>query len=130
MAKCEKQIDSYIGDLLSGKARKTGKNSYLLGIAQRAPYRLFQKSRSSKVGVDKNLCIKCGQCAKYCPSHNINIIEFPEFLGQCSQCMRCYSYCPVSAVTFGGKPRNTAKHGAPYRIRDKRFSLTLLKRNS
>jgi ferredoxin/flavodoxin len=126
MANCEIEIEKHIDSLLSGKARKTGKLSYLLGIIQRGPYRAIYKSFQSAVGVDESLCTKCGQCAKFCPSYNIKMDGFPAFSGRCSLCMRCYSYCPVAAITYKGKTHNKDKHGLPYRLRDKRFSPELL----
>jgi len=129
MEKCELSISKYVSILLNGKSKITGKYSYPLGIIQRLPYRLLAKKLKKIIGVNKSICIKCGQCASYCPNANIIMKGFPEFCGQCALCLRCYSYCPVSAITARGKTRKAEKYGAPYRLADKRFSLTFLKQN-
>ena len=129
MSNCEKQIEKHISDLLSGKIRKTGRHSYILGVLQRGPYRAVYKRFQSMVGVNESLCTKCGLCARLCPSFNITMNDFPSFSGKCALCMRCYSYCPATAITYRGKTHNKEKYGLPYRLRDKRFSPELLKPN-
>lgn len=50
----------------------------------------------------KKRCIKCGLCAKNCPTHNIKMTEEgPKFGWKCSMCMRCAFYCPKDAITIG-----------------------------
>jgi len=52
------------------------------------------------IGVDRSKCTSCGLCEKLCPTHNITLAEFPEFLHHCVLCMRCFSYCPENAIYF------------------------------
>ncbi|MBT3318774.1 MAG: 4Fe-4S binding protein [Clostridia bacterium] len=127
MNRCELRIETYINDLLTGKARRKGKFSYPLGILQRAPHRLVWNKLQNLVGVNKELCTKCGLCADICPTSNIVMRDYPNFSGKCALCFRCYSYCPAVAITACGRAHNTKQHGLPYRLRDKRFSPFLLK---
>jgi len=55
-----------------------------------------------KFTVDKDVCIKCGKCAKVCPVDNIKGTP-PEWLhhGKCTCCLACYHYCPVHAINYG-----------------------------
>lgn len=52
--------------------------------------------------VDKKKCIKCGLCAKDCPTKNI---EFKDgnikFKHHCQMCMRCSFYCPTNSIKIG-----------------------------
>ncbi len=125
--KCGQQIEKYVEELLTGKSKIQGKNSYLLGILQRGPYRLFYKQFQDLLGIDETRCNKCGICAQLCPSDNIKMKDFPEFAGKCALCLRCYTFCPKSAITYKNKSRNLEKCGKPYRIADKRFKPNLLK---
>jgi len=55
-----------------------------------------------KFTVDKEVCIRCGKCAKVCPVDNIKGTP-PEWIhnGRCTSCLACYHYCPVHAINFG-----------------------------
>lgn len=59
----------------------------------------------NKLDVDKDKCIKCGQCVKACPVHNIKMEEFPKHLGNCQFCMHCGAICPNHAVTLKNNPK-------------------------
>lgn len=126
MEKCAKQVERYVGRLMMGKTRVMGRRSFLLGTLVRGPYRAALSSYKDVIGVDKGRCSKCGLCASLCPSDNISMGEYPEFKGQCSLCMRCYALCPHSAITYKGKPYDTAS-GKPYTVHDKRFKPSVLK---
>ena len=51
-----------------------------------------------KLDIDRELCSKCGLCAKLCPADNIVIKEYPEYQEQCCICMRCVAFCPTKAI--------------------------------
>ena len=55
-----------------------------------------------KFTVDKDVCTRCGKCAKVCPVDNIKGAP-PEWIhnGRCTSCLACYHYCPVHAINFG-----------------------------
>jgi flavodoxin/Pyruvate/2-oxoacid:ferredoxin oxidoreductase delta subunit len=52
---------------------------------------------------DMNACVKCGKCAKNCPTHNININVSINFKDKCICCQRCILGCPVNAIKFNKK---------------------------
>jgi flavodoxin/ferredoxin len=127
MEKCGRHVERYVDNLLLGKSRITGKNSYLLGMLQRAPYSMANNRYKALVGVDVEKCTKCGLCASLCPAANITMKDYPEFGGKCEQCFRCYALCPQSAITYKGKTHDVQKTGKPYIIHDKRFKPSVLK---
>lgn len=127
MDKCEKHIESYIEELMTGQTSLVGKHSYLLGILQRGPYRLFYKRFQNLLSIDEARCTKCGLCASLCSSNNIKMKVYPKFAGECSQCLRCYAFCPNSAIRVYGKSRNVEKTGKPYTLHDSRFKPDMLK---
>jgi ferredoxin len=46
-------------------------------------------------------CISCGDCADFCPSSNIIIVEGkPVFREKCLSCFGCINRCPVSAIVL------------------------------
>ncbi len=127
MERCAKHIEIYVEELLIGNTRIQGKYSYLLGIMQRAPYRLFYSRFQNAPGVETTRCTKCGLCADSCPMGNIKMNDYPEFLNKCALCFRCYSFCPESAITIYGKTRDLEKLGKPYLVHDKRIKISMLK---
>jgi len=129
LEKCDTKIEAYIRGLLSGKTVIKGRYSYILGMLQRTPYRLFYKNFEKSTGsdgVNKERCNSCGICSRICPVSNIKMNEYPEFKGQCILCFRCYALCPENAITINGKTRDIKKYGKPYSIHDKRFKSTLI----
>lgn len=126
MENAEKQVERYVDRLLTNKACIKGRYSFLLGIIQRWPYRLYLKRARRKVGVDTSLCTRCGLCESLCPMNNIKIHDVPKFSGNCTLCLRCYAFCPVSAITYNGKPHDVHKYGKPYSVPDKHFKPSLL----
>ncbi|HOY68837.1 MAG TPA: nitroreductase family protein [Candidatus Ozemobacteraceae bacterium] len=58
--------------------------------------------------VDPTLCVKCGQCAKDCPSNIISLEGGLPFIksggeDQCIRCQHCLAVCPTGAVSILGK---------------------------
>lgn len=61
-------------------------------------YSFFQKNSFLKLSIDKDICIKCGDCAKICkmqvnPSQNPNNME-------CIRCGECINICSKGALRF------------------------------
>lgn len=54
------------------------------------------------LGLDENLCDRCGKCADYCPVG----IKLPDSLmgdnAECIGCLYCYCVCPKIAIKFIG----------------------------
>ena len=68
----------------------------------------------SKFRVNPQLCIKCGKCAKACPTNDIEWSKgnCPEWKhnGKCLSCFACYHHCPTRAIEYG----NRTKHKGQY----------------
>jgi flavodoxin/ferredoxin len=43
-------------------------------------------------------CTRCGECAKNCPTENIDLEPFPKFRRRCIYCYGCERVCPVRAI--------------------------------
>lgn len=59
--------------------------------------------------INKDTCIKCGECAKVCPFTCISMEnEYPEMKAgkekACMKCLHCASICPVEALDFDNMP--------------------------
>ena len=78
--------------------RKTG------FFVQRAYFGHKTRRYSSKLKVDIDKCIGCGQCEKLCPMKNITIKNQKAVSSdQCTMCYRCINKCPKQALTLLGK---------------------------
>ncbi|MGD9109077.1 MAG: EFR1 family ferrodoxin [Gammaproteobacteria bacterium] len=91
--------------LLSGKARwhRIPLLSDLVRLLSRSkkPW----KSIGKNITIDKNLCNKCGVCAKLCPTKCIKMQDYPEKQDGCVACMRCVAFCPQNAILYKGKQK-------------------------
>ena len=57
--------------------------------------------------IDKDKCIKCGECAKICPPHTMQIKpkEFPKLKAKtCIRCWCCAEVCPQNAIEKSKRP--------------------------
>lgn len=57
--------------------------------------------------IDKNKCIKCGECAKICPPKTMkfNKNAFPHLKNiQCIRCWCCAEVCPKNAIIKSSRP--------------------------
>jgi ferredoxin len=68
---------------LASAAVKAGENALMGGAIERI--------------IDKN-CVKCGVCAKVCPTGNIIIGENVSFGDNCEMCLGCVHLCPQNAL--------------------------------
>ncbi|BDU51610.1 EFR1 family ferrodoxin [Haliovirga abyssi] len=57
------------------------------------------------VSINNDKCIKCGLCAKLCPTNSIrfNKGEYPIKVDGCESCMRCIAFCPQNAILLNKK---------------------------
>ena len=66
----------------------------ILGILSKfAPFKIYMTDD----------CIKCGMCARYCPSKCINKEEKIINSENCVKCLKCTSICPKNAIKYGLK---------------------------
>lgn len=54
----------------------------------------------AKPHCNKDKCIHCGTCAKFCPASAITMVKgFPEFdYKKCIRCYCCHEVCPADAI--------------------------------
>lgn len=49
--------------------------------------------------INKEKCVKCGNCAKVCAYQAIEITPYPEVdHSKCNGCWACYNQCPMQAI--------------------------------
>lgn len=69
------------------------------------------QSMSKNITINKNLCNKCGICARLCPTKCIKMRDYPEKQDGCVACMRCVAFCPQNAILYKSKQtRYNASH--------------------
>lgn len=67
----------------------------------KAVYRPIERGMAGKLYADET-CVRCGLCAKICPSQNIKITKVGVFFSsRCFLCMRCINQCPKEAIQIG-----------------------------
>lgn len=58
-----------------------------------------------KAGVDRDLCLGCGQCVKVCPVGAIDLEEKATIdQGKCITCGSCLQVCPPGAIRWTLSP--------------------------
>ncbi len=73
-------------------------------FGQRAYFWYKTREYSSKLKIDKEKCIGCGNCEKLCPMKNITVVDHKAVSGdRCTMCYRCINQCPNQAITLLGK---------------------------
>jgi len=51
-----------------------------------------------RLDLDRDLCTRCGACAKRCPTENIALDPWPAFADRCLRCYLCERLCPHNAI--------------------------------
>lgn len=66
---------------------------------------LYHKLGGAEVADDKakryivtDACVRCGICAKVCPSDNITVTDHVTFADRCEGCYGCVHNCPQNAL--------------------------------
>ena len=57
--------------------------------------------------INKDKCIKCGECAKICPPKTMTIVkgQFPSLKNKnCIRCWCCAEVCPQNAIDKNKRP--------------------------
>lgn len=61
---------------------------------------LFAKVGVFRLSIDSEKCIRCGKCARSCPSGCIDLKHVDLDNERCVRCMNCTSECPEDAVKW------------------------------
>ena len=64
---------------------------------------LCSKFSGHKLYISEEICKKCGQCEKECPTGAIISDEKSLDNERCIRCMRCVAKCPGNGILFGNK---------------------------
>ncbi|HSW36302.1 MAG TPA: EFR1 family ferrodoxin [Candidatus Limnocylindrales bacterium] len=117
LVKASRRLARFANQIVADRYFRRGFNlaSFLLGCFQRVPFRLTFNRFRDDVKVNSNLCVKCGSCARLCPSGNL-VCKDGEIIttGQCILCLRCYNFCPAQAVAYRNQVHKKTR-GIPYR---------------
>ncbi len=88
-------------ELSSGIMRRRGfhRLSIMIGKSQSVFWPWLELKAAKDVRVSED-CIRCGLCARICPTHNLTLGENGiEQAGMCAVCYRCVNACPKQAIT-------------------------------
>lgn len=71
-----------------------------------------------EIQINPSLCIGCGQCAKDCPTSNIQLKDKKaEILeAECIMCGHCAAICPKKAVTISGYSEAAVEQASSVRL--------------
>lgn len=74
---------------------------------EKTPYKKFydltREWAKFTLTVNYSLCVKCGKCAKNCPTRNISMKDQITFNDKCISCQKCIHKCPVNAFLYKGE---------------------------
>lgn len=73
-------------------------------VAYRITYPFFRKFLMRNLKIDKNKCVKCMLCEKFCPAQSIKIEPNLKINNDCTFCQRCINSCPKNAFLYKNKP--------------------------
>ena len=89
-----------------GKPSQEGLNIFyhIAGLfGQRLWFGHKARSYAKSPSVDREKCVGCGICEKFCPMKNITVTEGKASGGcRCTMCYRWFSLCPKQAITIIG----------------------------
>ncbi len=85
--------------------------------------------------VDRNVCQKCGLCAKVCPANIIDMIDghpsiSPEKEENCYRCQHCFTACSTGAISILGRDPKNSRPVEEGRIDPDRFEIFIKGRRS
>ncbi len=129
MKKIDKRINKFSNYIINDIEFKQGFSLFsrlIAKIQRKSDSTDMNKMWKNCMSIDKNSCIRCGKCAKLCPSHNILKDDDGYYYTQknCSGCLRCHNFCKSQAVMF----KNTKSTKESYHGPVKNFDPFILKK--
>lgn len=78
-ARADRQLEVFATSIIEGLEHSQGRGplSERLGRMQRDPFRKLASRASKIVGVDDDLCTRCGLCVRLCPVANLSLEPVP-----------------------------------------------------
>lgn len=107
--KIDENIENIIRDIKSRKNFKPneGLGAKLLTAMTQKLEGIVLNGEQAKKYIINNDCVKCGICAKVCPTGNIKIEDKPVFLNKCEACLGCVHICPHNAIHLKSERSST-----------------------
>lgn len=108
-----RKLNRIADDIRKGrfKRRHVSRLSVWMGEVQRKGGLKSEKEKRKNVWVTDD-CIRCGLCAKVCPTGNFVIEDKAVPQGNCTLCTRCENKCPKNAISvIFNKPVKTKYKG-------------------
>ncbi len=99
------KVEKFANDIMTDYEYKTKINfltTFIFKITSYIVLKAWNSGLAKKImrfKIDKEKCVKCGICAKLCPTDNVEMQTFPNFKNKCIFCLRCVSYCPQQALS-------------------------------
>lgn len=113
--KADEEIDNIIHSIEANAIGDYVKDK--LGKMVEFIYPGFYKSlsKTKHLHVEEDNCIECGQCAKNCPVHAIEMKNGkPAWTKKnCAMCLRCLHRCPKFAIQYEDKTKNHGQYVHP-----------------
>ncbi len=101
----EKRIDEHIEEICRDiQSRKVNTSAPGIGdkigmaVIRNTMGKMIFKNTAAQKYIVNDSCIKCGICAKVCPSNNISVTDRVQFSDHCEVCYACLHNCPKNAI--------------------------------
>lgn len=119
-AEAQRIIEKAIPDIEAiGEKIKNRENTEILSglggkIANATMYKMYLNGRKTDKFYATDSCVKCGLCAKNCPSEGIEISDTVKWIKErCYFCMGCINRCPQKAIQYGEGTGNKGRYVNP-----------------
>jgi len=112
--KASKKIKEMAKKIAENKEHIEGRRFYqvLMGRFQRSYFRQSAQKLTKLFQFAKERCVKCGLCARTCPTENI-VLDLENLdlrrKDKCILCFRCYNFCPNCAINYGKRVKDVEK---------------------
>ncbi|MDR1101199.1 MAG: EFR1 family ferrodoxin [Clostridiales bacterium] len=96
----EENLDKILADIAARRhfVEKAAIGWKIATSLMRAGERFVINGRQAQGYIVDEKCIKCGVCAKVCPSGNIVVDDEVRFADRCEGCLGCVHLCPQNAI--------------------------------
>lgn len=106
------QAQKMVLDFLDGKTNSfdiPNSRVILAEMAYKFTYPFLRKFLMRNLDIDRNKCVKCKICERFCPAKCIRVSPKLKINNNCTFCQRCLNNCPKNAFLYKGKPMSQYK---------------------